>query len=366
MSSGRTTLHDLAAATGLSVSTVSRALAGSQRISVATRQRVRAEAERQGYEADLAASLLRRSNPRHVGVLCRLDQELHFAYRSELLLQAERAGLRLVVQSVDSGWSLPQALSALRQMRCRALVVIDPGSYEGLDFATVGMPAVVVGQGPGDGATDLVTSDNATGMAHVAAHLASQGLTEIAYLDGPPGCSATRRREVFLKAAAHSGLTVRVVPSGAGTDAGFDAVRDLIDSGAFQSGEQQQDSPRPGEASVPRPTAAGVQALVCYNDQCAQGAVMALVRRGLVVGRDVAVMGCDDTRIARSRAFDLSSINRHTRDVAGCVIDLVLSRMEHPERMAQHLSVATELVVRGSSCLAQPVAGHPQGDRPRA
>lgn len=270
-----------------------------------------------------------------MGLLCRLDQELHFTYRSELLAQAERAGLRLVVQSVDSGWSLEQSLSDLRQMRCRVIVVIDPGSYQGLDLDGLGAPAVLVGQGPFDSSHDLVTSDNAAGMEEVVTHLAGQGALRVAYLDGPVGRSASVRREAFLAAAERAGLQVTVVPAGAGADEGYEAVMTLATAG-----------------SLAGQTPSGTRALVCYNDQCAQGAVMALSRYCLRPGRDVAVTGCDDTRIARSRAFDLTSISRRTEQVAACIMDLVRSRLDHPDRRAVHAIVPTELVVRGSSRLA--------------
>lgn len=335
----RPTLRDLAEATGLSVSTVSRALAGSTRISAATRERVRAEARRQGYEADLAASLLRRRDVRHVGLVCRLDQELHFAYRRELIRQAEAAGVRLMVQSVDSSWTLEQALSSLRQMRCRAAVLIDPASFEGLSLSALGMPAVLVGQGRNGMETDLVTSDNTSGMAQAAAHLAKLGHRQLVYLDGPTGCSAEARRRALLAACEEQGLRVRVVSAGAGTDDGFDAVGGLLGGEPAAAG-------RVREAAL---EALGATAVVCYNDQCAQGAIVALARRGLLAGRDVAVTGCDNTRIAASRTFDLTSIDRRTPEVARRVIGLIASRLDEPDRPAVHEHVMTQLVVRGSS-----------------
>ena len=40
-------------------------------------------------------------------------------------------------------------------------------------------------------------------------------------------------------------------------------------------------------------------AVVCYNDVVAIGAMLAAARRGLVVGRDIAIVGFDDTSEAR-------------------------------------------------------------------
>ena len=55
---GRISLKDIAAATGTSASTVSLALAGDLRVSLATRTRIREAADRLGYVRDpILASL---------------------------------------------------------------------------------------------------------------------------------------------------------------------------------------------------------------------------------------------------------------------------------------------------------------------
>ena len=120
------TLRDIAVRAGASVSTVSRALRGDQRISARTRQRIVEIAQRLGYRADVAGSLLRASKPRVVGLLCDLSQELHVAYRHEVLQRAEQAGFRVVVESVEGRCPPGAALRRLREFRIQALVVVDP------------------------------------------------------------------------------------------------------------------------------------------------------------------------------------------------------------------------------------------------
>nr|WP_300338363.1 LacI family DNA-binding transcriptional regulator [Actinomyces sp.] len=345
--SRRPTLRDIAKATGLSPSTVSRALGGSSRISPATRELVTRQASRLGYQVDLAASLLRSTRTRNVGLVCRLDQELHFAYYRCLLKEAERAGIRLLVESVSPERTTDQALAVLEQMRCRALVVIDPVGLSGLDVASLAAPAVVIGQGPCEHA-DLVTSDNTSGMDQLAAHLAEGGHREVRYLDGPAGRSATVRRQAFLDAAARHGLRVGVRAAGSGTDDGFTRTQAMFDGAELAPagcGEGEQAS-----------------ALVCYNDQCAQGAFVALLRGGLLPGRDVAVAGCDNSRIASCQAFDLTSIDRRPQEVAALAIELAAARLEQrggdgADRAGHHevtgavvnRKVATRLVVRAST-----------------
>ena len=135
------TLRDIAVRAGASVSTVSRALRGDQRISARTRQRIVEIAQRLGYRADVAGSLLRASKPRVVGLLCDLSQELHVAYRHEVLQRAEQAGFRVVVESVEGRCPPGAALRRLREFRIQALVVVDPRCLG--DAGDPGAPVVV-------------------------------------------------------------------------------------------------------------------------------------------------------------------------------------------------------------------------------
>ena len=92
----------------------------------------------------------------------------------------------------------------------------------------------------------------------------------------------------------------------------------------------------------------GVDALVCYNDQCAHGAILALLKDGLVPGRDILVIGCDNSALASSRALALTSIDPSPSRLAALAVDGDHSGQgtEHPSRAP---SVDTELVVRAST-----------------
>ena len=90
-------------------------------------------------------------------------------------------------------------------------------------------------------------------------------------------------------------------------------------------------------------------ALLCYNDQCAQGALVALARRGLSVPDDISVTGFDNTRGAASRAFDLTSVDREPAAVATLAVDMAISRCEGRDGPPRSESVRTRMVARSSS-----------------
>lgn len=340
MGEARLTLRDIARALGVSTSTVSLALRDSPRISTPVRERVKAEAERIGYSTDLAGTLLRTSRPRIIGLLCRLDQDLHFTYHEHILATAAARGYRTVVAGISRSTSAADALVSLRQLRCQALIVIDPGSLGSLGPQT-GMPTVVIGQERPFASCDLVTSDNLAGTAEVTDHLVAAGHRAAIYLAGPAGTSARTRRLTLLETARGTPLSVRVVLGGATVDAGFASTLALIERGELIRADAA-DAARDGH---PR----RATALLCYNDQCAQGALVALARRGLSAPDDISVTGFDNTRGAASRAFDLTSVDREPAAVATLAVDMAISRCEGRDGPPRSESVRTRMVARASS-----------------
>ena len=334
----RPTLKDIADVTGLSMSTVSRALNGSPRIGRRTRERIEREAARLGYQADLAGSLLRAARPRNIGLICRLDQELHFTYHNKILAEADERELRVIVQSIGESLSARRAVRALNQLRCCAAIVVDPGSIDGVAGADIGMHLVIIGQEAPVAGADLVTSDNRRGMREIAEHLAALGHRRVIYLDGPEGRSAAERRSAFREAAGGASLEYEIVAAGARADDGYGAASRLLDPGG---------SAHDGSVS----------AMICYNDQCAQGAMVAILRSGRTPGRDISLTGCDNSRIASSRAFNMTSIDRGPAEVARIAVELASRRLDDASRRLddasgaepERRSVATRMVVRGST-----------------
>lgn len=331
----RPTLKDVAEATGYSASTVSRALAGSPQISESTRRRIGAAARRLGYQADPIGSLLRAPRPRVLGLLCRLDQELHVVYRDHILARAEAHGLRLVTESVGPLRGAGEAIGNLHRLRCQTLIIIDPATVAQAEPALL-EGSVTIGQQRPVAASDLVTSDNSGGMAQLIDHLRGLGHRRLLYIDSTPGVSADARRRAFQQAAGQAGLAFHTVAGGADVDSGLAALAPLLDrAGGLR--------PDPGQEPC--------TAVVCYNDQCAQGAIIAALRAGLRPGADLSVAGVDNSRLAASAAFDLTSIDRSPAEVARLAVELAEARVESgsPAHEPVSRTVGTTLVPRSST-----------------
>jgi transcriptional regulator, lacI family len=212
------------------------------------------------------------------------------------------------------------------------------------------MPTVVIGQERPFASCDLVTSDNLAGTAEVTDHLVAAGHRAAIYLAGPAGTSARTRRLTLLETARGTPLSVRVVLGGATVDAGFASTLALIERGELIRADAADAAGATVAADAARdghPRRA--TALLCYNDQCAQGALVALARRGLSVPDDISVTGFDNTRGAASRAFDLTSVDREPAAVATLAVDMAISRCEGRDGPPRSESVRTRMVARSSS-----------------
>jgi DNA-binding LacI/PurR family transcriptional regulator len=191
----------------------------------------------------------------------------------------------------------------------------------GLRFVTFGRPW-------GDEAAhDWVDVDGAVGTAAATDHLAAQGHRRIGFIGWPAGSGVgdDRRagwaRSLSDHALSHEGLA--------------EAVPDAVESGLVAAG-RLLDRPEPATA------------LVCASDSLAVGALGAVRERGLVPGRDVGIVGFDDTVLAQ--ALGLSSVAQPIDAVAAaCVRRLVALLDPAPPASEPTALLPPTLVARASS-----------------
>lgn len=142
----RVTLRDVAAKLGMHFSTVSLALRADRRIAEATRERVRAEAERMGYRPDAMLSAL--SSFRHgrsrgfvgtAGYLVTEPEEVILARRDghadalrAARAESERVGMKLDVINVNQAGLAPGRVASLLDARGIRGLILAPLSKPGV------------------------------------------------------------------------------------------------------------------------------------------------------------------------------------------------------------------------------------------
>ncbi len=329
----RSTIRDVALAAGVAISSVSRVLSNHPHVSPALRARVEAAARELGYHPNYVAHSLRRGNTASVGFLVGtisnpIVADLS-AGASEVLASAGYATLLVCTQND------PRAdvdyLHFLHQRRVSGLLISSAAN--GPDDALrallcdLQLPAVLLDRRPLDAPhINAVYSDHASGVEAAVAHLVAQGHTRIALVGGPEYFDpAAMRLAGYRRAveAAGVGFDPGLVRScGMGRDAGYAATCDLM-------------------ATHP-PTA-----LIAGGNLILAGVLQALKEVGVTIGRDLALVGCDDTDLTRLHTPSITVIARDLAAVGRVAATALLKTIEQGD--TETIVLPTRLEVRESS-----------------
>ncbi len=320
---------------GVSLSTVSRALAGSPVISEETRRLVRDAAAKLNYRVDAAGSTLRTGFTRTAGVVIPLahaaKQNLSDPFFLEILggiadeLAARGYSLLLHKMTADpTDW----IAAVTHGRRVDGVIVIGQSlHHEQLnELATAGIPMVVWGASLPDQRYVTVGSDNETGGHTATSHLIAQGCRSIVFLGDPAAPEVAARlagyrralRDAGLRRSAHLEAAVRF-----GGDTAYHCIVSLL------------------EAEVE------LDGVVACSDVFAMSALRALSERGRKVPADVAIVGYDDIPFAAYTTPPLTSIRQDCHRGARLLVDKLLRAIRGERNESAVLP--TELVVRPSS-----------------
>ncbi|MFI6527072.1 LacI family DNA-binding transcriptional regulator [Streptomyces uncialis] len=328
----RPTINDIAATAGVSKPTVSRVLNGHPDVSAATRRRVQEVAAELGYVPSSGARAL--STGRH-GALGLLMPAFSWWGFNELQYgiahEAEKRGLRLLVQALRPGDEAEREFvtRTLPTLPVDGLILLMPEGmlrYVG-DLARSGRPVVVVddrGNRPG---VPYVETTNRDGVREAVAHLVAQGRRRIGFLAGQMGSAYARARfEGYL-----DGLREADLPY----------LPELV-----SLSEEAPVEPLPEDLDAVLD--AEPDAVVAAWDEIAFAVMNAAHARGLRIPEDVAVVGFDDSPLARAVRPALTTVHQPCREMGEAAVRMLADAIDHGTGPA-NASVPTRLVVREST-----------------
>ncbi|MFM9373658.1 LacI family DNA-binding transcriptional regulator [Streptomyces sp. Da 82-17] len=339
------TLRDVARASGCSVATVSRVLAGTRPVGAETAARVRAAAERLGYRPNHAARALRSRATGTVGlVLPQITNPFYPALVRELTHALHADGRAVLLADCDDD---PKAeaehIADLLARRVDALLVIpahERRSRTAVAAAAERVPLVLMDRGCGTGLADSVAVDNTAGTALVLDHLAATGRRRVCFVGADGTASAAAERRLAYENGAGA-----LDPDAPG--------RVLLGDFSVEWGRAAVD-----ELWERRPDARP-DALVCANDLIAVGALQRLQQRGVDVPGRVAVTGFDDIPMAALSAPGVTTVRQPVAELAAEAARLLRRPPDAGPRRHRSIRLAPDLVVRESS--APPSEGDGPG-----
>ncbi|MER7459519.1 LacI family DNA-binding transcriptional regulator [Micromonospora sp. NPDC126480] len=325
-------LKDVAERAGVSVKTVSNVVNGYVHVRPDTRARVEEAIAELNYRPNLSARNLRKGR---TGVIALAVPELDIPYFAEL-------ARHVVVAAAELGWTvlIDQTGGGREQERAAGIgdhmidgLIFSPLALTADDLTFLdGTPTVLLGERVDHGPADHVGIDNVAAARAMTAHLIGLGRRRVAAIGSqrtPEGASARLRLAGYAAALADAGIAydeALVAPAPAWHRAvGAAAMRSLLDSGV-------------------RP-----DAVFCFNDTLALGALRALHEAGLRVPEDVALAGFDDIEDGRFSIPTLSTISPDKERIARLAVELLASRLRDRSAPPRELPAPWALTPREST-----------------
>jgi DNA-binding LacI/PurR family transcriptional regulator len=323
------TLRDVAALAGVSVKTVSNVVNGYAFVRPENRRRVEEALSATGYRPHLGARNLRRGR---TGFLALMVPELGIPYFAELaalvITAAHEHDWNVLIEQTRGTRELERSTLGSLGPHLIDGAIISPEALHAGDLAAVdtGVPMVVLGEHALDVAIDRVAIDNVRAARTAVEHLLGLGRRRVACIgDNPRRGTAALRVRGYRDALAAAGLPVD---------------EELV---APAENYHRRDGAGAMHALLALP--APPDAVFCFNDLLAVGAMRAAAERGCRVPVDLAVVGFDGSE---EGAYTTPTLTTVAPDKAAIAERAV-------ERIAARVSGASGDVADGGSDGAQEI-----------
>jgi LacI family transcriptional regulator len=322
------TLQDIANRLGVSVATVSRALAGYTDVAPATRQRVLQAAQEMGYRPNIIARMLQKQRTDTIGfIIPTHGPRFSDPYFSELLTGIGNAAAErdydLLVSTCapDTTDEMRVYERFVQGRRVDGILVVRTREHDAriTYLLEQQFPFASFGRSDLDADFPYLDVDGTAGLRQLTQHLVDLGHRRIAYISAP----------LNLMFASHrlEGYRTTLEANGIPFDEALMVVGALTERSGYAAGSDllARDNP---------PTA-----IIACNDLMALGVISAAQGMGVTVGHDVVVAGFDDIPLAEHAHPPLTTVRQPIYEIGQRICEMLEER---------HVILEPQLVVRES------------------
>ena len=326
-------IYDIAREAGVSIATVSRVLNHKDTVRADTRAKVEKVLKRCNYAPSAIAQGMVSKSLHTVAVLTVDIRDSHYA-RTAYTIEREfgRRGYEVILCNTggDRAETL-RTLQAVAQKQVDGLILV--GSIfnticQGAEMENLlrKMPVVLANGTLALPDAYSVMVDDCRGVEMAVEHLVKTGRRNLYYIKDKSTDSAAAKAKGFLSGMAAAGLDAdgHILETGETLEDGIRAVQQLLAEGIRPDG------------------------ILCGEDLTAAGVLKALLRAGIRVPEETAVVGYDNSTYARLCEPELTSVDNKPEQVALLCVQLLQSRIEHGEDYSS-VTLQPELVQRQSS-----------------
>ncbi len=350
------TLREVAARSGVSIATASRALAGDTAISEPTRLRVAEAAQHLSYRPNAGARSLRTRSSMLIGVLVPTSGD---GYYGEVVAAIEHRSRQLGYQVLLAMSHFEterehEALETFLSQRVDAVISVSPiGPEDAMGISSAAMLTSVIinwDVAVRQRLVDRVASGADRGLATSVAQLAPVGPNHVRFDDTAGAATATRhlvqsghRQFVFVCGAVTRSSVLRLL--------GFRqtlSAAGLWPQPVIQPAEATLAARQQAVADFLR-TARPPLAVVAYDDLTAIAAIRAAHEAGWSVPSDVSVVGIDDIELAQYTWPSLTTVAQPKAEIGALAVEAVLGARRRAGQLLEGTLIKRESTAEATS-----------------
>jgi LacI family transcriptional regulator len=330
-------IREVAVLAKVSVGTVSNVLNRPSMVAPATRDRVLHAISQLGFVRNESARQLRAGTARAIGLVV-LDVSNPFFTDVARGVEevASEAGHAVILCNTDESVQREaRHLDLLAEQRVHGVLITpaDTSLEPILRLRERGVSVVLLDHPAELADTCSVSVDDRVGGELAINHLLAEGHEDIVMVNGTSRLYQARERQAgafaAVRKAGRPAETLRVIE-----------VPAFNVAGGLRAGEQLLAGTQAG-----RPTA-----VFCANDLLALGVLQVMVRAGVRIPDDIAIVGYDDIDFAAAAAVPLTSVRQPRQLIGRTGAELVIGETQAPdEHEHQHIVFTPDLVIRESS-----------------
>lgn len=336
-------IHEIAKRARVSTATVSRTINRVPTVKPQLAKRVWKAVDELGYFPSTQARALVSGRSRMFGLIV---SEITNPFFPEIVHVFEETALQhnyeiLLTSTVHDTERMKIAVRRMLEHRVEGVAVVTFGMEESLldDLKLRKVPLVFVDVGPQRPHVSNIRIEYLLGIRQAVQHLAALRHERIAFITGPLSLkSAVARRDAFLQSMKEIGMPVDrdlVVEGNHTLDGGVQAFGKLL--------------------ALPSPPTA----VLCSNDMTAMGVMRKSYAEGIVIPRDLSVIGFDNIRLTQYMLPPLTTIEMSQSEIARIAFKALLEDVQRktPNPKGTEYVLKTSLVLRESTALNAKWAG---------
>lgn len=333
-------ISDIAQKAGVSTATVSRVLNNSALVKSRTREQVLAVIEACGYTPSAVAKSLSVQATHNVGVIFPDIENPFFSSALKGITQVAEQNLYNVFffNTDEAVWREHNFLAVARAQRLDGIIISPTDNRDKTtrnvleEFERQGIAVVLFDRRLRDGCFSSVLAEDKKGACLAVRQMIAEGHKKIAIIAGSPSNTPVyERTKGYIQAMKEAGIPVRkeyILRADQKSELAYQAAKKLMESG---------DPPT---------------AVFACNNMMTLGCLRCFTEKGIVIGRDISLMGFDDIETLRLIDFGLSVVNRSEREMGRLAMEVLLDRLKTPGQTPRIVKVPSYLILRGSEKLS--------------